>query len=94
MKSRISCAPRRFDERIATTSEEAHALHYRMPDPGRKAQGSWFGNYAEAKEVQRGANTRYTSSRSQARKAASAQIAKIPYALASHIARVYIPSLV
>jgi hypothetical protein len=38
MKSKISCAPRRFDERVASTPEEAHALHYRMPD-GAKTVG-------------------------------------------------------
>ena len=32
MKSKISCAPRRFDERKADTPEEAHALHYSMPE--------------------------------------------------------------
>jgi hypothetical protein len=40
-----------------------------------------------------GWKTPRTSSRSKARKAASAKIAKIPLALSSHIARVYRPSL-
>lgn len=40
MKSKISCAARRFDERVATTPEEAHALHYRLPE-GVKAGISW-----------------------------------------------------
>jgi hypothetical protein len=31
MKSQISCAPRRFSDRIASTPEEAHALHYKLP---------------------------------------------------------------
>jgi hypothetical protein len=44
MKSRIDCSPRRFDERVASTPEEAHALHYRMPD-GRKVSGlNWSGS--------------------------------------------------
>jgi hypothetical protein len=58
---------------------------------GTKGNGSWFGNYQEAKAAGRGTANRYTSSRSLARKAASAQIAKIPFALSSHIARVYRP---
>jgi hypothetical protein len=46
MKSRISCAPRMFSERIAKTAEEAHALHYRLPkdaDATKNNGGSWFG---------------------------------------------------
>lgn len=39
MKSKISCAPRLFRDRVATTSEEAHAFHYRMPDEGNKTVG-------------------------------------------------------
>lgn len=38
MKSRISCAPRLFSDRIANTDDEAHALNYRLPD-GIKAPG-------------------------------------------------------
>lgn len=58
--------------------------------------GSWFGNYAEG--IKQGGDwfngsqpsiTRRCSSKSKARKAASAQIAKIPFALARHIAHVY-----
>jgi len=71
---------------------------------GRKANGSWFGNYAEAKEkahLKGGGDwfssgtgmsvQRFTSSNSPARRAASALIAKIPFALAEHIGRVYYP---
>src|SRR5579863_7569145 len=30
MKSQIPCGPRRFEDRVATTPEQAHALHYRL----------------------------------------------------------------
>ena len=78
----------------------------RMVPDGRKGKGSWFGDYQAQKEqrnegIKQGGDwfssglgcglQRHFSSRSQARKAASAQIAKIPFALASHIARVYKP---
>lgn len=66
--------------------------------------GSWFGDYAEQKRlmdegVKQGdewwhdpaSMTRRFSSRSKARKAASAQIAKIPFALSNWIAKVYKP---
>jgi len=56
-----------------------------------KGNGSWFGNYREAKEAGRGSPNRYTSSNSLARKKASALIAKIPFPLAQHIARVFKP---
>jgi hypothetical protein len=55
-------------------------------DEGTKQRGSgreWFAG--------EGKISRTTSSRSNARKAASARIAKIPEALARHIARVYYP---
>ena len=73
---------------------------------GIKSKGSWFGDYQAQKEqrneaIKNGGDwfsaglgcglQRHFSSRSDARKAASAQIAKIPFALASHIARVYKP---
>jgi hypothetical protein len=71
---------------------------------GRKSDGgTWFGDYAAMKEgiKQRGSGrewfagdgkiSRMTSSKSKARKAASAAIAKIPFALASHIARTWKP---
>ncbi len=54
--------------------------------------GAWFNDYK--KRADKGALTRLlsmTSSRSLERKAASAQIAKIPLALSQHIARVYKP---
>lgn len=73
---------------------------------GRKtvSGGSWFGDYASMKEgiKQHGSGrewfagdgkiSRLTSSKSKARKAASAAIAKIPLPLSRHIARVYFPN--
>jgi hypothetical protein len=73
---------------------------------GRKSGlgGSWFGDYQAQKErgdgVKQGGDwfnasepyiARRTSSKSKARKAASAHIAKIPYALARHIAESWRP---
>jgi len=52
--------------------------------------GSWF-NVAHNTTSGKGQNP-VTSSKSPARKAASALIAKIPLALSSHIARVYRPT--
>jgi hypothetical protein len=62
--------------------------------------GTWFGEYTPKPEgVKQGGDwfndpksmSRQSSSKSKARKAASAKIAKIPFALSSHIARVYYP---
>ncbi len=53
--------------------------------------GGWFGFYADQKAEGRGASSRQTSSNSPARKAASAQIAKIPFPLARHIAHIFKP---
>ena len=50
---------------------------------GIKQGGSWFHDATSA--------SRTSSSKSPARKAASAKIAKIPFALSSHIARTYKP---
>lgn len=52
---------------------------------GRKNGGDWFSS-GDGMSLQRRA-----ASGSTARKAASAKIAKIPFALSSHIARVYRP---
>jgi hypothetical protein len=38
-KSRVSCAPRMFSDRVASTPEEAHALHYRLPSEAIKNSG-------------------------------------------------------
>lgn len=54
---------------------------------GRKGEGSWFGPYGPDQ------GTRNFSSNSPRRKEASALIAKIPFALAYHIAVVWRPSL-
>lgn len=54
-------------------------------DDKRKCGGDWFGSGEDCSLM------RSMSSRSSARKAASAQIAKIPFELAAHIARVYKP---
>ena len=110
LKSRIPCAPRRFDERLAATPEEAHALHYRLPD-GRKVPGLNFHEHDKTGKLgrsfqsaavegrkQEGSGAAWfdnglckSSSKSSARKAASAQIAKIPFALGSWIAACYKP---
>ena len=71
---------------------------------GRKSDGgTWFGDYATMKEgiKQRGSGrewfagdgkiSRLTSSKSPARKAASAMIAKIPLVLSRHIAAAWKP---
>ncbi len=50
-----------------------------------KCGGDWFGSGEDCSLMRR------MSSKSNARKAASAQIAKIPFPLAQHIARVYKP---
>lgn len=58
---------------------------------GRKGgNGSWFNDYKSRAEKP-SALLSMTSSKSPARKAASAKIAKIPLALSRHIARVYRP---
>ena len=56
---------------------------------GRKVGGDWFGTYAEEKAAGTISPTRVTGKNTSARKAASALIAKIPFPLAQHIARVY-----
>lgn len=95
MKSAISCSPRRFDERIASTPEDAHKLHYRLPVGTKNTGGSWFNIGSPGqKEVNRNPvhdRVKRGGSKSNARKAASAAIAKIPEALARHIAQVYRP---
>lgn len=64
----------------------------RLGDATKGAGGAWFGEtYAEQKLNGRVMHGRGTSSHSASRKAASAQIAKIPFALSSWIARVYKP---
>jgi hypothetical protein len=61
----------------------AHNTEY-MPNDGIKQGGDWFDDPTSM--------SRRSSSKSPARKAASAQIAKIPAPLARHIARTYYPT--
>ncbi len=58
--------------------------HWRMQLLEQRAE-------AQAKAAGRGSANRYTSSNSLARKKASAEIAKIPFPLAQHIARCFKP---
>jgi hypothetical protein len=64
-----------------------HTRHLTNPaeHEGVKNGGDWFGSGSDASAQRR------HGSKSNARKLASAQIAKIPFALAQHIARVYKP---
>ena len=56
------------------------------------AQHAWFNDYKQAGiELDRNANLSRSGSKSTARKAASARIAKIPLTLARHIARAWWP---
>jgi hypothetical protein len=128
MKCKVDCGPLLFKDRIATTPEEAHAMHSRLPikneggswfnvahntesgvghNPvnGRKGPGGdWFANGRQGQDacaegIKQGGEwwhdpdsmTRRFSSRSSARKAASAQIAEIPFDLAQWIARCFRP---
>lgn len=110
MKSQIPATGKRFDARIASSPEQAHALHYRLPVAGqktvahlnkrdgyghtrhltnqaehRKNGGDWFGSGTDCSLQCK------QSSNSNARKAASAMIAKIPLVLSQHIARAWYP---
>jgi hypothetical protein len=58
---------------------------------GTKAGGDWFGTYAAEKAAGTISPCRLHGSRSNARRAASAQIAKIPLDLAAYIARCFRP---
>lgn len=64
-----------------------HTRHLTNPaeHEGRKNGGDWFGAGADCSAQRR------ASSKSSARKAAAARIAKIPFPLASYIARTYYP---
>jgi len=61
------------------------AQRFRQKEEGSKCGGGWFGKGNDMSLM------RQHNSKSDSRKAASAAIAKIPFALASHIARVYRP---
>lgn len=78
----------RFDgsgESFQTASVNKHRVE-REVEEGRKIGGDWFSDPTST--------CRRHSSKSKARKAASAQIAKIPLALSRHIARTYLPAAV
>ena len=96
MKCRVDCAPRRFDERIATTPEEAHAMHFRLPVNGADhetrgvATKGFVTGLGMGHDWRQDPSARFNS-KSRSRKAASALIAKIPGELSAHIARVMKP---
>jgi hypothetical protein len=74
MKCKVDCAPRRFDERVATTREETHAMHFRLPEgvkgatpigppSGGNGTGatSWFGtSRADPRDMRRNEDGEYT----------------------------------
>jgi hypothetical protein len=60
-------------------------------DTGAKVGGEWFGSYAEQKAAGTISPGRMHGKNSDSRKAATAQIAKIPFPLASYIARSFKP---
>lgn len=64
--------------------EAVREIGRRQEENGTKQGGDWFNSSQPS-------ISRLTGSKSKARKAASATIAKIPFALASYIARVYRP---
>ena len=74
--------PAWFDKALDERRKEA---------PPEKFQGDWFGTYQEMKEAGTISPTRTTGNRTNARKAACALIAKIPFELSSYIARVFKP---
>jgi hypothetical protein len=107
MKSQVSCAPERWDERVARTPEEAAAFHYKLPTGMKVGDGNefrrsgkpspHFTNTAEHEGNKgfkdfRDCPFAQFGSKSPARKAASALIAKIPLPLSRHIAAVYKPA--
>ena len=61
---------------------------------GTKVSGDWLGTYAEQKALGTISPGRLHGKGSSARKAASAQIARIPLALSRHIARTFKPASV
>jgi hypothetical protein len=75
-----SCAPRRWEDRdikrLRDAAPETDAV---------KLGGSWFHGY------RKGQGPRNHGSKSQKRRDASAEIAKIPFPLSNHIARCFKP---
>lgn len=91
-KSRIPATGKRFDQRIPETAEQAHAFHYKIPDDAGIKQPGLSGMRANGKGdrwFQDGAAQ--SGSKSKARKAASAAIAKIPLPLSTYIAAHFKP---
>lgn len=80
-----SCSPRRWEDREIKRLRDVPVQ--RIEDAGLKqitgGNQGWFGEYRQ------GQGTRNYSSNSVKRKAASAQIAKIPFPLAHHIAKCF-----
>lgn len=91
-KSRISCSPRLFSDRKATTPEEAHAFHYAMPEGIKQSGISGLSDNGKGDRWFQDGAAR-SGSKSNARKAASAQIAKIPFALSFYIATHFKPRI-
>lgn len=73
-KIQSSCAPRRWEDRDVKRLREAG---------GTKQGGDWFGKGEDS------SMSRLYGSKSPKRKAASAEIAKIPFPLAQHIAKCF-----
>jgi hypothetical protein len=69
--------------RFDGSGKSFHSAAVNATGNGTKQGGDWFGKNCES------SMSRLFGSKSPQRKAASAQIAKIPFALASHIARVF-----
>jgi hypothetical protein len=87
MKYGVSAAPRMWRDRAVPRLNDAYeAVAEPVPasPEGIKQGGDWFSDGSIS------ASRRF-SSKSIGRKRASAKIAKIPFALSSHIARVYLP---
>jgi hypothetical protein len=72
-------------------SHTRHLTNQRESD-AVKVPGGWFGSYADMKANGTISPGRLHGKNRAARKQASAEIAKIPFDLASHIARVYKPA--
>ncbi len=75
------------------TGKPGRSFQTAAVDGVKGSGGGWYGNYADQKASGRGASSRQSSSHSQARKAASAQIAKIPLELSRYVARSHRPRI-
>jgi hypothetical protein len=81
----------RCDPRDMGRNEDGEFTWMGLTGEGVKVSGDWFGSYAEQKAAGTISPGRLHGNRSSARKAASAQIAEIPFDLAQHIARCFRP---